>query len=167
MWWRLREHGGDKRYVLTASRRERAENLSVGAFCCDFASADLCLACERHLPAVPGRMPSTFHPEDVFWKNEPEWSRSRKPLYQMQIEVCRRAIEQWDSVKGTVPGAEGQCHAYTADEKAGFPVAVKREIDELSRTKRAVFLDALLPGVAAPSGWEGFDAERAREGARD
>lgn len=93
--------------------------------------------------------------------------RTRKPLYEMQIEVCRRAIEQWASVQGTAPGKEGQFHTYTADEKARFLEAVKKEIEELNRTKRAVFLEAVLPGVAAPSGWEGFDAERAREGARD
>ena len=162
MWWRLREHRADKRYVLTASRNEFAENFSVGSFCCDFASADLSMAYERHLPAAAGRLPSTFHPEDVFWKNEKEWSRTRKPLYQMQIEVCRRAIEQWASVQGTAPGKEGQFHTYTADEKARFLEAVKKEIEELNRTKRAVFLEAVLPGVAAPSGWEGFDAERGR-----
>ena len=94
---------GDKRYVLTASRDEFAENFSVGSFCCDFASADLSMAYERHLPAVAGRLPSTFHPEDVFWQNEKEWSRIRKPLYQMQIEVCRRAIQQWASVRGLFP----------------------------------------------------------------
>ena len=132
MWWRLRERGGDKRYVLTASRGAFAENFSVGSFCCDFAFARLSAAYGRHLPAVVGRLPSTFHPEDVFWKNEKEWSRTRKPLYQMQIEVCRRAIEQWASVKGTVPGKNGQFHTYTADEKARFLEAVKREIEELT-----------------------------------
>ncbi len=162
MWWRLREHGPDTRYVLTASQGDRAENFSLGSFCCDFASADLCLAYERHLPAAAGRLPSSFHPEDVFWKNQQEWSRTRKPLYQMQIEVCRRAVAQWASVTGTVPGKEGPFHTYTTDEKARFPEAVTREIEELNRTKKARFMDAVLPGVAAPSGWEGFDAESGR-----
>ena len=162
IWWRLREHCGDKRYVLTASRNGFAENFSVGSFCCDFASTDLSLPYRRHLPSVPGRMPSTFQPEDVFRKNEKEWSRTRKPLYQMQIEVCQRAIQQWGSVKGTIPGKEGRFHTYTADEKARFPEAVKKEIAELRRTKKGVFIDAALPCVAAPSGWEGFDAERGR-----
>jgi hypothetical protein len=147
---------------LTASRGDRSENFSLGSFCCDFVSADLCLAYERHLPAAAGRLPSSFHPEDVFWQNRQEWSRTRKPLYQMQIEVCRRAVAQWASVTGTAPGKEGQFHAYTANEKARFPEAVKREIEELNRTKRARFMDAVLPGVAAPSGWEGFDAESGR-----
>jgi hypothetical protein len=158
MWWRLRERGGDKRYVLTASRGKFAANFSVGSFCCDFASADLSRAYERHLPAVPGRLPSTFHPENVFWKNEKKWSRTRKPLYLMQIEVCQRAIQQWASVKGTTPGKEGPFHTYTADEKARFLEAVKKEIEGLTRTKRAVFMEAVLPGIAAPSGWEGFNS---------
>lgn len=163
MWWRLREHNGDKRYVLTASWNEFSENFSVGSFCCDFASADLSMAYGRHLPAVPGRLPSSFYPEDVFWKNEKEWSRIRKPLYQMQIEVCQRAFQQWASVKGTAPGTGGHFHTYTVDEKIRFLEAVKKEIEELNRTKKAVFMKAVVPSVAAPSGWEGFDAERSRQ----
>jgi hypothetical protein len=163
MWWRLREHGDDKRYVLTASLNELAENFAVGALCFDLACADLSWAYARHLPAAPGRLPSAFHPEDVFGKKEKEWARVGKPLYEMQIEICQRALEEWASAKGTEPGKDNRFHTYTADEKARFAAAVRKEIEELKRTKRGVFVEALLPGVAAPSGWEGFDAERARE----
>jgi hypothetical protein len=162
MWWRLREHAGDRRYVLTASRGEYAENFSVGSFCCDFFLADLSQAYVRHLPAAAGRLPPDFQPEEVFWKNEKEWSRTGKPLYQIQMEVCRRALEQWASVKGTAPGKEGHFHTYTTDEKSRFREAVQREIEELDGTKRAIFIDAALPGDAAPSSWEGYDAERGR-----
>jgi hypothetical protein len=159
MWWRLLEHARDDRYVLTAAWKGAAENVSVGSFCRDFAIADLSAPYQRHLPTVPGRLPADFRPEDVFWRNEKEYARSGKPLYQIQIELCQRAIEQWAAVKGTVAGAEGRSHTYTADEKARFLAAVKGEIVELKRRKKAVFIDATLPGVAAPSGWEGFDAE--------
>jgi hypothetical protein len=166
MWWRLREHSADKQYVLTASLNESAENVSIGSLCCDLAQADLSRAYARHLPAVPGRLPSTFHPEEVFWKQEKEWARAGKPLHEMQIAVCQRALQQWTSVQATEPGKEGASHTYTADEKARFAEAVRKEIEQLKRTKRGVFVDAALPGVAAPSGWEGFDAERAKT-ARD
>ena len=148
--------------MLTASLNQRAENFSVGSFCCDLASANLSIAYTRHLPAVPGRLPSTFHPEDVFQENEKGWTAAGKPLYEIQVAVCERALEQWASVQGAGHAEKGQFHAYTVDEKARFSAAVRKEIEELKRTKRAIFIDAMLPGVAAPSGWEGFDAERAK-----
>ena len=167
LWWRLRDRAGDKRYVLTASFNESAENFTVGSFCCDLALANLSAAYRRHLPAVPGRLPARFHPEDVFWKNEPDWARSCKPLYEMQIEVCLRALQQWPSVDGTILGKEGRRHTYTADEKQRFVAAVNKEIEELRRLKRPVFIETILHGVAAPSGWEGFDAESAKDAARE
>ena len=162
MWRRLREHEADKRYVLTASRNDRAENFTVGDLCSDFASADLSLAYTRHLPAIVGRLPETFHPEDVFLQHEQQWLLAQKPLSEIQIEICRQAIEQWPAVSGTIAGEEGRGHTYTADEKARFIDAVTNEIAELHRTRRAVFLDTILPGLAAPSGWEGLDAQSAQ-----
>ena len=162
MWWRLRGHCRDTRYALTASLHEAAENVSLGAWCGDLAYADLSRAYARHLPSVAGRLPKGFSPEDVFWKNEREWARAAKPLYQMQIEVCRRALEQWPAAGGTEPGKDGPFRAYTTEEKARFTEAVRKEIEDLKRTKRAVFVDAIVPWVAAPSGWEGFDAQRAK-----
>jgi hypothetical protein len=103
----------------------------------------------------------------VFWQNEEEWARTAKPLYEMQIEVCLRAIQQWPAVSGTVAGKEGRRHTYTSDEKMRFVEAVTKEVAELSRLKRPVFIEPIVPGVAAPSGWEGFDAETAKEAARE
>ena len=163
LWWRLRQQVDDKRYMLTASLNETAENFSVGSFCCDLAFANLSVAYRRHLPAVPGQLPATFCPEDVFWQNEKQWAQAGKPLYEMQIEVCRRAIEQWPSVEGTVNGKDGRCHTYTADEKSRFVETVKGD-REPRRLKRAVFIEKLLPGVAATSGWEGFDAGSGKDG---
>ena len=163
IWWRLREYLGDKRYVLTATCGGVAENFTVGSFCCDMVTANLCLAYATHLPAVPGRLPATFRPEDEYWKNEKEWLRTRKPLYAMQVALCQRAIEQWQTVKGTLPGKDGRSHEYTADEKNRYVVAVKKEIEERNHSKRAVFQEVLLPWVVAPNGWEGFDSESAEE----
>jgi hypothetical protein len=159
MWWRLHDHAADPRYVLTASRNGRARNFSVGEFCSDFAAADLAIPYARHLPAVVGRLPPDFHPEAVFVEHERQWRQNGKPLYEIQIAVCQRALEQWSGVKGTVAGEEGLGHTYTSDEKDRFAAAVSQEIAELRRTRRAAFLDALLPGVAAPGGWEGFDEQ--------
>jgi hypothetical protein len=55
----------------------------------------------------------------------------------------------------------------TADEKKRFVAAVNKEIEELRRLKRPVFIETILHGVAVPSGWEGFDAESAKDAARE
>ena len=157
LWWRLREHFTDQRYVLTASRNERARNFTVGEFCRDFFAADLASAYARHLPAVVGRLPPAFHPDDLFWQNEHDWSRAQKPLHEIQIAVCQQAIQQWSAVNGTVAGDDGEAHTYTSAEKARFIAAVTKQIQALRQTRRAVFFDAIVPGLAAPSGWEGFD----------
>ncbi len=78
-------------------------------------------------------------------------------LYEIQIEICQQAVEQWSAVKATVAGEERESHTYTSDERARFIEAVTKEIEELRRLQRAVFPDAILPGILTPSGWEGFD----------
>ena len=91
--------------------------------------ARLCLGFTGHLPSVPGRLPTTFRPEEEYWKHEAEWVRQRKPLYAMQASLCQCAIEQWESVRGTLPGDDGRGHVFTADEKARYVAALKKEIE--------------------------------------
>ena len=61
----------------------------------------------------------------------------------MQAALCQRAIEQWETVPGTLPGSDGQSHVYTADEKARYVAALKKEIagertdEEGRRTRRS------------------------------
>ncbi len=162
-WWQLRAHIHDDRYVLTASRGGIAKNFTLGALCSDEVDAQLCLGFTAHLPLVPGRLPANFRPEEVYWQHEAQWARERTPLYAMQAALCGRAIEQWESVRGTLPGSDGQSHIYTADEKARFVAAMKQEIAARNQTKRAATEEVVVPWLPAPSGWEGFDAQRAKE----
>ena len=162
-WWRLRAKIGDDRYVLTAARGGAAKNFTVGALCADRVDARLCLGFTAHLPLVPGRLPATFCPEQEYWQHEAEWASDHTPLYAMQAALCERAIEQWASVRGTSPGSDGVSHVYTADEKARFTAAMKKEIAERSQTKRAASEEVVVPWLPAPGGWEGFDAQRANE----
>ena len=115
------------------------------------AYADLCLAYARHLPAVPGRMPSSFLPKTSSGRT----SRSGPALAEAPVPDADRGVpaghEQWDSVRGTEPGKEGRFRSYTADEKARFTEAVRKEIEELKPTKRAVFLDAFCPAWPPPA----------------
>jgi hypothetical protein len=162
-WWRLRAHIRDDRYVLTATRGGVAKNFTLGALCCDMVDARLCFGFTAHMPSVPGRLPATFQPEREYWQHEAQWARERKPLYAMQVALCERAIEQWESVRGTSPGIAGQAHIYTADEKARYVAALKKEIAERKQTKKAAYEEVVVPWLPAPGGWEGFDAERAKE----
>jgi hypothetical protein len=166
LWWRLRASIHDDRYVLTATRGRVAKNFTVGALCGDIVDSRLCLGFTAHLPSVPGRLPATFRPEQEYWEHEAQWARERTPLYAMQAALCKRAIEQWDKVQGTLPGNDGRAHRYTADEKARYVAALKKEIAERNRTKKAACQEVIVPWLPAPNGWEGFDAERAKE-ARD
>jgi hypothetical protein len=163
LWWRLRASIHDNRYVLTATRGRVAKNFTLGALCRDIVDSRLCLGVTAHLPSVPGRLPATFRPEQEFWQHEDEWARERTPLCVMQAALCRRAIEQWETVLGTLPGGDGQAHRYTADEKARCVAALKKEIAERNQTKKALYEEVVVPWLPAPGGWEGFDAQRARE----
>ncbi|MGO9107663.1 MAG: hypothetical protein ACLP9L_00390 [Thermoguttaceae bacterium] len=163
LWWRLRASTRDDRYVLTATRGGIAKNFTLGALCCDIVGSRLCLGFLAHLPSVPGRLPATFRPEQEYWQHEAQWARERAPLYAMQAALCKRAIVQWGTVQGTLPGSDGQAHVYTAEEKARYVAALKKEIAERNQMKKAAHEEVVVPWLPAPSGWEGFDAQRAKE----
>ena len=163
LWWRLRASTDDKRYVLTASHGGQVKNFTLGELCSDIVDLRLCLGFTSHLPSVPGRLPASFRPEQEFWRHEADWLRRHAPLYVMQAALCEAAIEQFASARGTLPGSDGQSHVYTADEKARCVVALRKQIAELNKTKKAIYEEVVVPWVPAPSGWEGYDAQRARE----
>jgi hypothetical protein len=163
MWWKLRARIGDGRYVFTATRSGVAKNFSLGALCSNIVDARLCLGFASHLPSVPGRLPATFQPEQEYWQHETLWARERMPLYAMQAALCERAIQQWEAVQGTLPGSDGQSHVYTTAEKARYVAAMKREIDVRNQTKKAAYEEVVVPWRPAPNGWEGFDAESAKQ----
>lgn len=162
-WWSLRELLDDDRYVLTASRGAHARNFTVGMLCGDLVDSRLCLCFTRHLPLVPGRYPDSFQPDREFLRHEARWRAARMPLFAMQSALCEAAIRDWETVDETEPGEDGRTHRFSAEEKARYVVALRAEIDELSRTRRAACEEVILPWLPAPAGWDGFDAERALE----
>jgi hypothetical protein len=129
--------------------------------CGDLADSRLCLCVTRRLPLVPGRFPASFHPEREFLRNEAGWRAARLPLFAMQAALCEAAIRDWENVTETEPGADGRNHRFSAEEKSRYVVALRAEIDELARTRRAACEDVILPYLPAPAGWDGFDAELA------
>ena len=163
LWWRLRAATGDGRYVLTASHGSSVKNFTLGELCADIVDLRLCLAFTSHLPSVPVRLPPVFRPEREFWLREAEWSLRHEPLYAMQAALCEAAIEQFASVRGTLPGSDGLSHVYSADEKARCVAALRKESAERTKAKKALYEEVVVPWLPAPSGWEGFDAQRASE----
>jgi hypothetical protein len=79
----------------------------------------------------------------------------------MQAALCEAAIRHWEAVSETEPGADGRSHRFSTEEKARYVAALRTEIAELARTRRAACEEVILPTLPAPIGWEGFDAERA------
>jgi hypothetical protein len=83
------------------------------------------------------------------------------PLHAMQAALCEAAIRDWSSVRETEPGEDGRTHRFSADEKSRYVAALRLEIAELARTRRAACEEVILPYLPAPPGWEGFDAQLA------
>jgi hypothetical protein len=161
IWWHLWESAGDARYALTAARGTVVRNFTVGMWCGDLADARLCLCFVRRLPLVPGKLPASFHPEREFFLNETHWHANRMPLHAMQAALCEAAIRDWSSVRETEPGEDGRTHRFSAEEKSRYVAALRLEIAELARTRRAACEEVILPYLPAPPGWEGFDAQLA------
>jgi hypothetical protein len=166
LWWRLVEHVDDARYALTSDNDEfvdmTARNYSVGRLCYHIAKTDLGRPYLRHLSEDEWRIlpESSFHPQDEFWQLKDKWTG--KPLYLIQIEVCRRAIEQMAAATGITSGLGGESPArkFTPEEKARFTDEVKKEIEELKRTNQAVTSAKIrLPGW----GDRKFDPKRAEK----
>lgn len=163
IWWSLRDHVDDDRYVLTAARGAEVRNFTVGMLCGDLADSRLCLCFTRHLPLVPGRYPASFQPDREFLRNEARWRAARMPLFAMQSALCEAAIRDWTGVVATEPGEDGRSHRFLPEEKARYVVALRQEIDELARTRRAACEEVIMPCLPAPAGWDGFDAAHALE----
>ena len=163
LWWRMHASVHDDRYVYTASRDGVSKNFTVGDLCGDIVDLRLCLGFTSHLPSVPGRLPAAFRPEEAFVQHEADWARDHKPLYAMQAALCDRAAELWAPIEGTLPGSDGQSHVYSAEEKATFAAAMKKQAADLNKSKKGIYEEVVVSWLPAPSGWEGFDAQRARE----
>lgn len=168
MWWRLRDHINDNRYALTVDFDVSTEiwNLSVGEFCSEITEADLKAAYERHLPKASGEMP--FRLPILDEKSTNKWKG--RPLYQLQIEACEAAIRQIASIEATTDlhGGDYKSPSQTiaAKEKTQFTDDVKRQIEELKRTKKAVVTDNISVHGFGFHGLDRFDlnsAKRMRE----
>jgi hypothetical protein len=164
MWWRLRDYAGDDRYALTLSLDEETEiwNISVGYLCSEIAEANLKAAYVRHLPHVSGTMPYDFG--TLSEKELKQWAG--EPLYRLQIRVCEKAIKQMASLNATEDLHGGDykspSRALAAVEKTQFTAAVRKQIEELKRTKMAVTSDHISIHGFPMSELDIFNADTAK-----
>ncbi len=165
MWRRLRDHCGDKRYAMTLvfDTVVNAKNISVGDICVAMPGPDYDAAYIRHLPKVSGQY--FFDPASIV--ADKKWAG--RPLYEQQIAVGEEAIRQMALLKATKAllslndyRAEEQAHIFTVEEKAKFSEAVKKEIEDLMRTKKPL-LGPEKPLAIYSSAWEPLDARGAKD----
>ena len=107
-------------------------------------------------------MPSDF--AALTEAEEKKWAG--RPLYELQIELCEKAIRQMPSIKATerLHGGDyaSPSHVFTNEQKSQFVAAVKKQIEELKSTKKAVAAHYIVLNTFLAVDLGSFNAERAK-----
>jgi hypothetical protein len=141
VWEELVRRGDkdDSKYCVVSVTRqaESADVWSVDAICGVCAYSRLTGVYRQHMPNDP-RMEGWPLQVNIGIKNLADWRKERKdkPLYQLQIEVCEKAIVELSRVKGL-----------SKDEKATAQKKIEAEIEQLKKSKQPIFWkdDYLFP----------------------
>jgi hypothetical protein len=133
MWEELVRHIDDDRYCRTLKDKNETfalGNWTVGRFCLTWADAWLIGVYVEHLPNDPNKDGYPLY-LDLKLGNLKEWRKQRqdKQLYELQIEVCEKAIE-------LLKVADVRQH-----EKDQAKKEIGVEIVTLRKTKRPIFTD--------------------------
>jgi hypothetical protein len=120
----------DSRYFAVCVMRdiESARVVSVGGIWLMLARSRLETVYQQHMPIDPKKpVPLVV---DLGIKNLAEWRKERKDkaLYQLQIEVCEKAIVEMNKVEGV-----------SKDMKESARKKIEAEIEKLKKTKRPIF----------------------------
>jgi hypothetical protein len=129
VWEEMVRRTGDRRYaeIVTSVKTGQAYLETVGSICNEIAYSRLIGVYWQHLPEVDGKDGQEKVWVDVGIGDLARWrkERSAKRLYELQIEVCEKAIKALAKEKG-VPHAEKE----RARKK------IEAEIAKLKKTKR-------------------------------
>jgi hypothetical protein len=131
VWDQMLRKGGDQRYSLTyINKGDCPENLWVGYFCGSFAYLRLAGVFEQHLPPDPHNDSRAVY-LDLRIGDLVEWRKERKDkaFYELQIEVCQRALKALRKVKDI-----------SRDKKDAACKKIEAEIKKLRKTKRPIYL---------------------------
>jgi hypothetical protein len=137
MWEELVRKSGDRRYSLTVTSQqsETSHNRTVGDACRHLAYSRLIHPLRRCLPRDPThdgwRLNLNFSIGNLReWREE----RKHKSLYELQIEVCERALEELERRNDELRTVKriSQANLDAARKK------IKSAIEKLKRTKQPV-----------------------------
>jgi hypothetical protein len=166
LWPRLVEHSDDERYALTYNVDDRASNATVGSLCRNLAVADLLYPYRRHSPTMTGVSRQSQYwelwtPERNLYSELKSWYRKheRKPLHELQIELCEWAIEKAPAL-GELPEnfKLERVRPLTDGQKQKFKDDVREEIAKIKETGKPIV------GTHKPQArlLDGYNADDAR-----
>lgn len=128
-WSELVRHLDDKRYCITYALFRSAWNFSVGDICEEIISEHLSEAYYEHVPDSEMVYSHLHIPAVVREGRLKSWceERSRRKLYELQIEMCEWAIRKLP----TVP-------ELSDEDRRNATAAIKRQIETLRKSKKPV-----------------------------
>jgi hypothetical protein len=104
VWEELVKHINDRRYCTTSTEIDTGDAYiqDVGSICGGLADSRLIGVYWQHLPPDPNSIKGHVLSLDVGVNGLSRWRKQRaaKTLYELQIEVCEKAIESLASAKG-------------------------------------------------------------------
>jgi hypothetical protein len=132
IWEELVHKIGDRRYSLTVTDKtnEDSYNLTVGDVCRELAYDRLVGVFVRHRPR--DERGNEMHPRirlDIGIKDLAAWRKERKDkaFWELQIEVCERALQQLEMTPGATPANKKRARK-----------KIQAEIKKLKRTKQPI-----------------------------
>jgi hypothetical protein len=140
LWDELVRREGDSRYSITLADRDIGDAyiISVGGVCSELAYSRLTGVFQRHLPAHPGGTGVRVSLEISSINDLAAWRKERKdwPFYQLQIEVCKEAVEEVAKIENVPQQVKD-----LARKKIEF------EIETMKSTKQPLFGKRSLYGA--------------------
>lgn len=136
LWPQIVAHLDDERYSISYTYFGEDKNLTVGDVCFWIVSDYLAQAYTWHIPNDFERATRYYlYPEvttrgNIFLKTWCE-SRSRKELYELQIEMCEWAVEK----------APQELDEYSSEHRRAIVAALKGQITDLRETKKPLKIE--------------------------
>jgi hypothetical protein len=154
LWEELVRRESDPSYCVTlvSVKNEDAEIQSIGDVCGELAWSRLTVVYKRHLPPARSKDDGSRITLDIGVTDLAKWRKERKDksLYQLQIEVCEKAIKELSKIERA-----------PEDEKVAAQKKIEAEIENLRRAKQPVLVK--YKGYFVAFRQFGYDAELAKK----
>jgi hypothetical protein len=148
LWPELVQHLDDKRYCIAFELAETPCICSVGRVCGFIISDHLSLPYYQHLPQDSELIFHWLHVPQVARRGEKAlkaWciERSKKKLYELQIEVCEWAMQRIPELE-TVPANDRD---YSVKQVRKSAAAIQAQIESLRKSQKAMKAGRLGAGA--------------------